>query len=223
MPLLCVKLFIATHESSDCHVCKIHIAGNTTWISVSRQPQKAEEEARFDAEPFRSEFLHLLAENPSCSMSSVYDFLVKKYVESGRCEILPGNENYICYLRGTRQAGQEEDRRRRYDVIETPDPGKKAQIDFGQVDCGNGLVVHFICILLWHLRLLGVYAQDHRYRSEEACHTIHRFTRKCKGRDRAGQCLHHQGGVRRGLQNRHVQGFPRRARHAPVGVQEGRS
>lgn len=29
MPLPCVKLFIATHESSDCHVSRFHIAGNT--------------------------------------------------------------------------------------------------------------------------------------------------------------------------------------------------
>ena len=29
MPLPCVKLFIATHESSDCHVSRFHIAGNS--------------------------------------------------------------------------------------------------------------------------------------------------------------------------------------------------
>jgi hypothetical protein len=28
MPLPCVKLFIATHESLDCHVSRFHIAGN---------------------------------------------------------------------------------------------------------------------------------------------------------------------------------------------------
>lgn len=160
------------------------------YYNMDAPPQdshaRLRKEHAFDTEPFRSEVLHILAENPGCYMSSVYDVLVEKYVESGMYEILPGNEqtlrNYIRHLRATGQAGKEEDRRRRYDVVETPPPGKKAQIDFGQVDCGSGLVVHFICILLWHSRLLGVYAQDHRYSSEEACRAIHRFTRKCGGR-----------------------------------------
>jgi hypothetical protein len=35
MPLLCVKLFIATHESLDCHVSRFHIAGNTQPFEIA--------------------------------------------------------------------------------------------------------------------------------------------------------------------------------------------
>lgn len=156
---------------------KHHNTGAALQDSRSR-PRK---EHALDAGPFRSEIPHILAENPGCYMSSACDVLVEKYVEGGMYEMLPGNEqtlrNYIRHLRGTGRAGQEEDRRRRYDVVETPPPGRKAQTDFGQVDCGSGLVVHFICILLWHSRLLGVYARDRRYGSEEACRAIHRLAR----------------------------------------------
>lgn len=90
--------------------------------------------------------LRILEMNPGCYMSSVYDVLIEKFVESGRYEILPGNEqtlrNYIRHLRGTGQVEAKEERRRLYDMMPTPDPGKKAQTDFGQYDCGNGLVVH---------------------------------------------------------------------------------
>ena len=108
----------------------------------------------FDEEPFRSEILCILEMNPGCYMSSVYDVLIEEFVESGRYEILPGNEqtlrNYIRYLRESGQVEAKEERRRLYDVMPTPDPGKKAQIDFGQYDCGDGLVVHFICIVQRH-------------------------------------------------------------------------
>ena len=140
----------------------------------------------FDEEPFRTEILCILEMNPGCYMSSVYDVLIEKFVESGQYEILPGNEqtlrNYIRHLRESGQIAAKEEHRRLYDVMPTPDPGKKAQIDFGQYDCGDGLVVHFICIVLWHSRLLGVYAQDHKFSSEESCRALHRFTVKCGGR-----------------------------------------
>ena len=36
--------------------------------------------------------------------------------------------------------------------------------------------------MLWHPRLLGAYAQDHKFSSEESCRAIHRFAVKCGGR-----------------------------------------
>ena len=120
-------------------------------------------------------------------MSSVYDVLVERFVESGEFDSLPGNEqtlrNYIHRLEEDGRIGRPDDRRR-YDAIPTPPPGEKAQVDFGQQRCDGGLVVHFMCILLWHSRLLGVYAQDHRFNSEEACRAIHRFSCRCGGRVR---------------------------------------
>lgn len=41
-----------------------------------------------------------------------------------------------------------------------------------------------MCILLWHSRLLGVYAQDHRFDAGEACQATRRFSCKCGGRVR---------------------------------------
>lgn len=119
-------------------------------------------------------------------MSSVHDVLTERFVESGEYENLPGNEqtlrNFIHRLRkdGAILAG--DDTRRRYDIMSTPSAGEKAQIDFGQLKCEDGLTVHFINILLWHSRYLTVYAQDHKFNSEEACRAIHRFTCKVEGR-----------------------------------------
>ncbi|MEE1157908.1 MAG: hypothetical protein UHS51_00660, partial [Atopobiaceae bacterium] len=54
--------------------------------------------------------LEVLALNPKCYMSSVYDVLVERYVETGEFEILPGTEqtlrNYIRWLRETGQVGE---------------------------------------------------------------------------------------------------------------------
>lgn len=149
---------------------------------------KLRKKAAFDVEPFKSEIVKIVSMNPGCYMSSVYDVLVERFVESGEFEALPGNEqtlrNFIHLLEGEGAIEAGEDRRRRYDVIPTPPPGEKAQVDFGQYVCGNGLTAHFICILLWHSRLLGVYAQDHKFNSEEACRALYRFSCKCGGRAR---------------------------------------
>ena len=140
----------------------------------------------FDAEPFRSDILELLALNPKCCMSSVYDVLVERYVDTGDYEMLPGNErtlrNYIRWLRETGQVGEPERRRRLYDHVDDPPAGRQLQLDFGQTRCEDGLTVHFLCMLLRMSRYLGVCAQDHRFDSEEACVAIYRFLCKIGGR-----------------------------------------
>lgn len=140
----------------------------------------------FDVEPFRSAVIEIAAMNPNCKMSSVYDVLVEKFIDSGTFDALPGNEqtlrNFIHRLEDDGAIPEAEDTRRRYDVMPTPPAGEKAQIDFGQEKCEGGLTVHFINILLWHSRYLGVYAQDHKFNTEEACRAIHRFTCKIGGR-----------------------------------------
>lgn len=147
---------------------------------------KARKQMAFDCEPFASAIVEIAELNPDCYMSSVYDVLVEKFVDTGKFEALPGNEqtlrNYIHHLREGGVIGKPDPSRRKYDVMETPPAGKKAQVDFGQEKCENGLVVHFMCILLWHSRLLGVYAQDHKFNAEEACRAIYRFFCKCGGR-----------------------------------------
>ena len=147
---------------------------------------KVRKQLAFDREPFASAIARIVELNPGCYMSSVYDVLVEKFVDTGRFDVLPGNEqtlrNYIHRLQEDGAIGKPDPGRRTYDVIGTPPAGKKAQVDFGQEKCGGGLVVHFMCILLWHSRLLGVYAQDHKFNAEEACRAIHRFFCKCGGR-----------------------------------------
>jgi len=147
---------------------------------------KMRKDMAFDEQPFRDAVISIVTANPGCYMSSVYDVLVEVFVESGKYQALPGNEqtlrNYIHHLEQSGAIESGVDRRRRYDVMQTPPPGEKAQVDFGQYNCGRGLTVHFICIVLWHSRLLGVYAQDHKFNAEEACRAIHRFTCKCGGR-----------------------------------------
>ena len=140
----------------------------------------------FDAEPFRSDVLEILALNPKCYMSSACDVLVERYVDTGEFEILPGNEqtlrNYIRWLRETGQVGEPGKHRRLYDHVDDPPAGRQLQLDFGQTRCDDGLTVHFLCMLLRMSRYLGVCAQDHRFDSEEACVAIYRFMCKVGGR-----------------------------------------
>lgn len=147
---------------------------------------KVRKEMAFDVEPFRTAVIDIVSANPKCKMSSVYDVLVEKYVDGGDYDRLPGNEqtlrNFIHRLEGDGAIPGPDDARRRYDVIETPPPGEKAQVDFGQFRFPNGFVLHFMCILLWHSRLLGVYPRDHKFDSREACRAIHRFSCRCGGR-----------------------------------------
>lgn len=140
----------------------------------------------FDREPFRSAIVEIVGLNPDCYMSSIYDVLVETFVEGGGFDALPGNEqtlrNFIRHLQKTGQIGERKESRRTYDVLDVPPPGAKAQVDFGQWMCDGTLTVHFMCILLWHSRYLGVYAQDHKFNAEESCRAIHRFSSKCSGR-----------------------------------------
>lgn len=162
------------------------------YYNMDRVPEdshaRVRKQAAFDVEPLASAIVEILERNPGCYMSSVYDVLVERFVETGEMDALPGNEqtlrNYIRRLREEGRVEEGPDSRRRYDVVDVPEPGRMAQVDFGRQDCGGGLVVHFMCVLLWHSRLLGVYAQDHRFNSEESCRALHRFSCKCGGRVR---------------------------------------
>lgn len=140
----------------------------------------------FDREPFRCAIIEIVGLNPDCYMSSIYDVLVETFVEGGDFDALPGNEqtlrNFIRHLQKTGRIGERKESRRTYDVLDVPPPGEKAQVDFGQWRCDGNLTVHFMCILLWHSRYLGVYAQDHKFNAEESCRAIQRFSGKCSGR-----------------------------------------
>jgi hypothetical protein len=155
--------------------------------AVPTEPnQNLQKEKAFDREPYRGAVMAVLAENEGCCASSVYDVLVERYVESGAVAALPGNEqtlrNYIRYLRAS---GAVEDAKRDgriYDhVFDTP-PGQQMLLDFGEYRPVRGVAIHFLCMLLRYSRMLAVFAQDHKFASEEACRSLYRGFVKLGGR-----------------------------------------
>jgi len=140
----------------------------------------------FDAEPWRSAIITILTNNPKCYSSSVYDVLTERFVENEGMEYLPGSERtlrtYLGYLIKSGHVETAEKDGRIYDnVFDTP-PGQQMQIDFGELRIKRGLAIHFICMLLRYSRVFCVFAQDHRYNSEEACRAIYHSFCKLGGR-----------------------------------------
>lgn len=149
---------------------------------------KLAKDKAFDNEPFRATIIATVEANSNKDfcISSVYDLLEEKFVDSGDFDKLPGNEqtlrNYVHYLKSSGQINTEDEHRRIYDhVFDTP-PGEQMLIDFGELTLDKRHSVHFICLLLRYSRLLCVYAQDHKYNSVEACQAIYRCFCKLGGR-----------------------------------------
>jgi hypothetical protein len=140
----------------------------------------------FAIEPFSTAIAEVLKMNPGCCVSSVYDVLEERFIDSGEYDRLPGNaqtlRNYVRFLKESGAVKPEEQHRRTYDRVNATPAGEQMLIDFGQQDVGGGLVVHFICLLLRLSRMLVVFAQDHRFSGEEACSAIYRSFCKLGGR-----------------------------------------
>jgi hypothetical protein len=151
--------------------------------------EKLAKDKAFDKEPFKSAILGIMNNNPKgCPVSSVYDVLEEIFIESGKFKKLPGNDqtlrNYIRYLKESGAITEYAKGARTYEhVFDTP-PGEQMLIDFGQQQVANGVVIHFICLLLRYSRMLCVSSQDHRYNSDEACRDIYRAFVKLGGRPR---------------------------------------
>ncbi len=150
--------------------------------------EKLSKDKAFDIEPFRSTIIATVEANSGREfcVSSVYDLLEEKFVDSGEFEKLPGNEqtlrNYVHYLHESGQIDVGEQHRRIYDhVFDTP-PGEQMLIDFGEETLDKKRSIHFICLLLRYSRFLCVYAQDHKYNATEACQAIYRSFCKLGGR-----------------------------------------
>lgn len=122
-------------------------------------------------------------------MGPVHDVPAERLAETGEMDAPPGNEqtlrNYTRRLREGGGVGEGPDARRRHDVADVPEPGRMAQVDFGQQDCGGGLVAHLMCVPPWHSRLLGACARDHRLNPEGSRRALHRLGCKRGGRVRA--------------------------------------
>ncbi len=150
--------------------------------------EKLAKEKAFDAEPFRSTIIAAVEANAGRDfcMSSVYDLLEEKFVDSGEHDGLRGNEqtlrNYVHHLAETGQINVSEEHLRVYDhVFDTP-PGEQMLIDFGEEALDKKRSVHFMCLLLHYSRFLCVFAQDHKYNAAEACQAIYRSFCRLGGR-----------------------------------------
>lgn len=151
--------------------------------------EKLEKDKAFDREPFRSAIIEILRNNENNKdlyISSIYDVLEEKFIENGNYLKLPGNEqtlrNYVHYLWNNDIIARTPKNTRIYDhVFDTP-PGEQMLIDFGQTDTEDRKPVYFICLLLRYSRFLIVFAQDHRFNSEEACQAIYRAFSRIGGR-----------------------------------------
>jgi hypothetical protein len=138
-------------------------------------------------EPWKSAILAILRNNPKkCYSSSVYDVLCEHFIENGDYERMPASErtlrNYIGFLTESGQVEAMPDDPRTYDYVFDTPPGQQMLLDFGEMRVGKGLAIHFICMLLRYSRMLCVYAQDHKFGSEEACRAIYRSFFKLGGR-----------------------------------------
>ena len=143
----------------------------------------------FDTEPFRSTIIEVLRNNEnnkSLCISSVYDVLEEKYIDSGEFNELPGNQqtlrNYVRHLRESGIIEAEAKSTRIYDYVPDTPPGEQMLLDFGQQWIGGGIVIHFLCMLLRYSRYLLVYAQDHVFSAEEACQALYRGFSRLGGR-----------------------------------------
>lgn len=83
--------------------CRMGCAPDDNHAGVRKQ-------MAFDAEPLKPAVVEIVERNPECHMSSAYDVLVERFVESGECDALPGNEqtlrNYIRHLRAPRRSSR---------------------------------------------------------------------------------------------------------------------
>jgi hypothetical protein len=141
----------------------------------------------FDVEPWKSAIIAILRNNPKkCYGSSAYDVLEEHFIENGDYERLPGSErtlrNYISFLTESGQVEAAPKGLRTYDYVFDTPPGRQMLLDFGEMRIGRRLAVHFICMLLRYSRMICVYAQDHKFGSEEACRAIYRGFFKLGGR-----------------------------------------
>ena len=97
---------------------------------------KLAKDKAFDNEPFRATIIATVEANSNKDfcISSVYDLLEEKFVDSGDFDKLPGNEqtlrNYVHYLKSSGQINTEDEHRRIYDHIFDTPPGEQMLIDF---------------------------------------------------------------------------------------------
>jgi hypothetical protein len=156
-------------------------------VALGNPGENLSKDKVFDVDPWKSAIIAILRNNPKkCYGSSVYDVLCEHFIENGGYESLPASErtlrNYIGFLIESGQVEAAPKDSRIYDYVFDTPPGKQMLLDFGEMRIGKGLAIHFICMLLRYSRVICVYAQDHKFGSEEACRAIYRGFFKLGGR-----------------------------------------
>ena len=137
----------------------------------------------FDVEPFRARSSGSLRRTVG-KVSVCHLFTMSWKKNSSKMETMktsrqPADAPQLYPLsRGFRQINREPEHRRIYDYVFDTPPGEQMLIDFGEQTLSKTKSIHFIRLLLRYSRFLCVYAQDHKYNSEEACKAIyHSFCR----------------------------------------------
>ena len=141
----------------------------------------------FDEEPYRTVIIEILQRNSrDLRISSIYDVLQEKYIDTGEVAQLPGNEqtlrNYVRWLRETNQVPLPQVHERQYDQVEQMPPGKQLLIDFGEQKIAGGITIHFMCMLLRFSHFLFVVVQDHKFDAAASCRGIYRCFKRIGGR-----------------------------------------
>ncbi|HKM06501.1 MAG TPA: hypothetical protein VJ869_05880 [Sphaerochaeta sp.] len=161
-PLTIKKYYIMSEDNASC-------------LSNPHEKRKA-----FDEPELREEIIKLLTLNgSSISKSSVYDFLWEAFIESGKMESLPGNEqtlrNFCRHLINTGVVKPPMTKKRIYNHQDPTEPGKDAQLDYGEWKLNDGTRIWFICIELTLSKFRFVKGQDHKFNGEETCRAIYAF------------------------------------------------
>lgn len=148
-------------------------------LSTAHMAEVYVKEKAFDAPICKDLIVRTLNVNGTdITVSSVYDLLLEKLVDTEILDKLPGNEqtlrNYCRYLKKNGLVKDEKSRKPRiYDETETPEPGLQMQLDYGVQNLGSNEQFHFIALLLRHSRILFVKGQDHRFNATETCAAVY--------------------------------------------------
>ncbi|MFA7019289.1 MAG: hypothetical protein WC239_09930 [Sphaerochaetaceae bacterium] len=155
--------------------------------SESSSDSPFEKERVFDTELYRTVILEILhRNNRKLRISSIYDVLREKFVDTNFVNQLPGNEqtlrNYVHWLRGTGKAPAPESNDRVYQFVEEMPPGEQMLVDFGEQKVEDGITIHFMCMLLRFSRFLFVMVQDHKFNAAEACRGLYLCFKRIGGK-----------------------------------------
>jgi len=149
-------------------------------VSIEQLQKAYAKEKAFDEPRCKEIIIKTLEINtPNITISSIYDLLQEKLIDTNILEQLPGNEqtlrNYCKYLKEEGLVIIHQKPQRIYDEVQTPIPGVQMQLDYGVQKIRENEFFHFIALLLRHSRFLYIKAQDHCFNAKETCNAVYGF------------------------------------------------